>query len=70
MGEAGISLESVIQRPDLKVTDPSASGGAPIRTIVLITHSTLEQSVRDALARIAADGFIVGQPQLIRIESL
>jgi homoserine dehydrogenase len=67
MGEAGISLESVIQRPDLRVTDVASEQS---RTIVLLTHSTLEQSVRDALALIAADGFIVGQPQLIRIESL
>ena len=28
------------------------------------------QSVREALALIAADGFIVGEPQLIRIEAL
>ena len=69
MGEAGISLESVIQRPDLRVTDGSA-GDVSIRTIVLLTHSTLEQSVREALALIAADGFIVGEPQLIRIEAL
>ena len=68
MGAAGISLESVIQRPDLRVTD--AASDVAIRTIVLLTHSTLEQSVRDALALIAADGFIVGEPQLIRIESL
>src|SRR5690606_21191646 len=44
MGEKGISLESVIQRPDLRVT--SAETDAEIRTIVLITHSTLEQAVR------------------------
>ena len=69
MGEAGISLESVIQRPDLRVSDGSA-GDVSIRTIVLLTHSTLEQSVREALALIAADGFIVGEPQLIRIEAL
>ncbi len=68
MGAAGISLESVIQRPDLRVTD--AQSDVAIRTIVLLTHSTLEQSVRDALALIASDGFIVGDPQLIRIESL
>jgi len=69
MGEAGISLESVIQRPDLRVTDaPKSDVG--LRTIVLLTHSTLEQSVREALALIAADGFIVGEPQLIRIEAL
>ncbi|MEO8756290.1 MAG: homoserine dehydrogenase [Devosia sp.] len=69
MGEAGISLESVIQRPDLRVSD-AATAGISIRTIVLLTHSTLEQSVREALALIAADGFIVGEPQLIRIEAL
>jgi len=69
MGAAGISLESVIQRPDLRVSD-AAPANTSIRTIVLITHSTLEQSVREALALIAADGFIVGEPQLIRIESL
>jgi len=68
MAAAGISLESVIQRPDLRVTDASAN--VSIRTIVLLTHSTMEQSVREALALIAADGFIVGEPQLIRIESL
>jgi homoserine dehydrogenase len=68
MGAAGISLESVIQRPDLRVTD--AASDVSIRTIVLLTHSTMEQSVREALALIAADGFIVGEPQLIRIESL
>ncbi|MEO6395471.1 MAG: homoserine dehydrogenase [Devosia sp.] len=69
MGSAGISLESVIQRPDLHASDAPASD-VGIRTIVLLTHSTLEQSVRDALAQIASDGFIVGEPQLIRIESL
>jgi len=69
VGAAGISLESVIQRPDLRA-DGAGQGNAPLRTIVLITHSTLEQSVREALALIAADGFIVGEPQLIRIEAL
>ena len=69
MGEAEISLESVIQRPDLRVSD-AQSGGAQTRTVVLLTHSTMEATVREALARIASDGFIVGEPQLIRIETL
>jgi homoserine dehydrogenase len=69
MGAAGISLESVIQRPDLQASDAPPSD-SPIRTIVLLTHSTMEETVRQALALIAADGFIVGAPQLIRIESL
>jgi homoserine dehydrogenase len=69
VGSAGISLESVIQRPDLRVTDPAA-GDEKTRTVVLMTHETMEASVREALAQIAGDGFIVGQPQLIRIEQL
>ena len=67
MGAAGISLESVIQRPDLRVSDPAAAG-VETRTVVLLTHSTMEQTVRDALAQIAGDGFTVGDPQMIRIE--
>jgi len=69
MGAAGISLESVIQRPDLRVSEPGVSG-TESRTVVVLTHSTLEQSVRDALAAIKSDGFIVGDPQMIRIEAL
>jgi homoserine dehydrogenase len=68
MAEVDISLESVIQRSDLRVNDPVAEG-VKTRTVVLITHSTMEATVREALARIADDGFIVGKPQLIRIET-
>jgi homoserine dehydrogenase len=68
MAEVEISLESVIQRSDLRVND-AASDGVNTRTVVLITHSTMEATVREALARIADDGFIVGKPQLIRIET-
>jgi homoserine dehydrogenase len=67
MARQGISLESVIQRSDLRVTDATGEL-AKTRTVVLLTHSTLEATVREALAQIAADGFIVGEPQLIRIE--
>lgn len=67
MGAAGISLESVIQRPDLRVSEPGVSG-TESRTVVLLTHSTMEQTVRDALSAIKVDGFIVGDPQMIRIE--
>lgn len=67
MGSAGISLESVIQRPDLR-TPVQARDGGPTRTVVLLTQSTMEDSVRSALAQIAGDGFTVGDPQMIRIE--
>lgn len=69
MGAAGISLESVIQRPDLRVSEPGVTG-TDSRTVVLLTHSTMEQTVRDALSAIKGDGFIVGDPQMIRIEQL
>ena len=68
MAEVEISLESVIQRSDLSVGDAEDSG-VKTRTVVLITHSTMEATVREALAHIADDGFIVGKPQLIRIET-
>jgi homoserine dehydrogenase len=69
MAERSISIESVIQRPDLHVTDP-AGETTPTRTVVILTQDTLEADVRESLALIAADGFIVGEPQLIRIETL
>ncbi len=69
MGEHGISIESVIQRPDLKVED-MAFVAEPTRTIVLITHETLEQNIRDTLTQIESDGLVSGKPQLIRIEKL
>lgn len=67
MGESDISLESVIQRPDLRAVEPGVDTQST-RTVVLITHETIERAVREALKRVASDGFIVGQPQLIRIE--
>ncbi|HEV7290969.1 MAG TPA: homoserine dehydrogenase [Devosia sp.] len=69
MGERSISIDSVIQRSDLSAK-ATAPDGSPTRTVVMITQQTLESDVRDSLAQIAADGFIVGKPQLIRIEAL
>ena len=69
MGERSISIDSVIQRSDLNAK-AMAPDGSPTRTVVMITQQTLESAVRESLAQIAADGFIVGEPQLIRIEKL
>ncbi|WDR07609.1 homoserine dehydrogenase [Devosia rhodophyticola] len=69
MGERSISIESVIQRPDLRVKD-EVIDGPPTRTVVMLTQKTQESAVRESLAQIATDGFIVGEPQLIRIELL
>ena len=57
MAEVEISLESVIQRSDLSVPD-AENAGVKTRTVVLITHSTMEATVREAIAHIADDGFI------------
>lgn len=69
LSESGISLDSVIQRPDVQVDVPNPNN-EPTRTVVMITQSTLEDGVRSALAKVADDGFIIGAPQLIRIEKL
>lgn len=69
MAEHAISIDSVIQRSDLNAK-ATALDGSPTRTVVMITQQTLESAVRESLAQIAADGFIVGEPQLIRIETL
>jgi homoserine dehydrogenase len=71
MADAKISLESIVQRrravrsaaPDHLVPDAPAP-------VVLITYETTETAIREALAAIKADGQIVGEPQMIRIEPL
>ncbi|MCB9993699.1 MAG: homoserine dehydrogenase [Hyphomicrobiaceae bacterium] len=68
LSEAGISLESVIQRPDVQIAAETGERG-PTRTVVLITHDTMEASVRAALAKVTDDGFTSGAPQVIRIEN-
>lgn len=56
-----ISLESIVQRSEHSVAD------APV-TIILVTHATMEDAVRKAVAAIKSEGYLVGEPQVIRIE--
>jgi homoserine dehydrogenase len=62
MAENGISLESIVQRAQAHTEslDP--------KTIILVTHATMEDSVRKAVASIKGEGYLVGEPQVIRIE--
>ncbi len=62
MAENNISLESIVQRasPSAPVTDA--------KTIILVTHATTEESVRNAVSAIKAENYLVGEPQVIRIE--
>lgn len=62
MAEKGISLESILQKG---ARDRSPGGTVPV---VLITYATHESMLREALAKIAADGVLDGEPQSIRIE--
>lgn len=69
MAEGDISLQSVIQRPDLRIELPGVAADET-RTVVLITYETAEDTVRSALSRMSEDGFVLGDTQLIRIEEL
>jgi homoserine dehydrogenase len=61
MARNNISLESIVQRSEHSATD------APV-TIILVTHATMEDAVRKAVAAIKGEGYLVGEPQVIRIE--
>jgi homoserine dehydrogenase len=62
MAENHISLESIVQRSKHHLS-PSDQ-----QTIILVTHATMEESVRKAVASIKSEGYLVGEPQVIRIE--
>ena len=62
MADNGISLESIMQHSRRPV-----AAGEP-QTIILVTHATTEDSVRKAVASIKSEGYLVGEPQVIRIE--
>ena len=61
MAENRISLESIVQRPSHD--DPDGP-----KTIILVTHETMEDAVRKAVSAIKGEGYLVGEPQVIRIE--
>ncbi len=71
MAASGISLESIVQRhrtASAAATDhPAAEVPAPV---ILITYETTETAIRGALEAIKADGHVLGEPQMIRIEPL
>jgi homoserine dehydrogenase len=69
MAEAGISLDSIVQRNRPIGMAPQRSD-EEVQPVTIITHSTTEQTVRGALAAIEAGGEVFGRPQMIRIEAL
>ena len=68
MAEAGISLESIVQRrtrPRGEV-DPHHD----VQPIVLVTHETTEEAVRGAVDAIRVESYLAAEPSVIRIERL
>ena len=63
MAEQDISLEQIVQRRRAK----QPHGAAPI---VMVTHATTEQAIRDAMDGVGKDGRLLDEPQIIRIERL
>jgi homoserine dehydrogenase len=63
--DENISIESIVQRGKREKDKQRAT--APF---ILITHNTLETSMRAALARIEKDGHVASHPRMIRIERL
>jgi homoserine dehydrogenase len=74
MGERRISLESIMQKGGAAARrrgapPPAESDKAPETVrVVLITHATSEQAIREALDLALADGVVTQKPQVIRIE--
>ncbi len=62
MADNKISLESIMQHSKQHVET-----GKP-QTIILVTHATREDSVRKAIEAIKGEGYLLGEPQVIRIE--
>jgi len=63
--ERKISLESIMQKP--RGGAHGAASGDPV-TVGLLTYATSEANIRAALDAALSDGYIVGRPQVIRIE--
>src|SRR5262249_52365164 len=69
MAEHDVSIESIVQRrPREGTLAPLEAQG--IMQLVLVTHDTVEASIRRAIKLIEQDGKIAGRAQVIRIEKL
>ena len=72
MAEKDISLASIVQhRPNQPkgATPQVAASENGEQTIILVTHTTTEKAIRAALEKIKADGHLISEPQMIRIEN-
>jgi homoserine dehydrogenase len=72
MGDQEISIESMVQRRPrsaLPGIGARLKPGAPA-LVVMITHETTEEAIRQAVNAIEKDGKVSERPQVIRIEKL
>jgi len=72
MGDGEISIESMVQRRPrsaLPGIGARLKPGAPT-PVVMITHETTEEAIRQAIDAIEKDGKVSERPQVIRIEKL
>lgn len=72
MGDREVSIESIVQRRPrsaLPGIGARPKPGAPA-VVIMITHETTEQAIRQAIDAIEQDGKVSERPQVIRIEKL
>jgi homoserine dehydrogenase len=72
MGDREVSIESIVQRRPrsaLPGIGARLKPGAPA-VVIMITHETTEQAIRQAIDAIEQDGKVSERPQVIRIEKL
>ena len=69
LAQQQISLESIVQRHEIRATGVGQPGRSndPV-PVILITYATSEDAVHKALAAVRRDRVISGRPQVIRIE--
>ncbi|GAB2187199.1 homoserine dehydrogenase [Roseibium sp. LAB1] len=70
MGEAGISLESIVQKRHANKDAPVKFDADMPQPVILITYETTEVAIKEALDVIMSKGVVSEQPQMIRIEKL
>lgn len=70
MGEAGISLESIVQKRHARDDMPASFDADMPQPVILITYETTEVAIKEALDVVMSKGVLAEQPQMIRIEKL
>ncbi|MET1415314.1 homoserine dehydrogenase [Roseibium sp. HPY-6] len=70
MGEAGISLESIVQKRNASEDTPATFDADLPQPVILITYETTEVAIKEALDVIMSKGVVAEQPHMIRIEKL